>query len=285
MASPRLGSVLFTDLFADGREALLSCFLGLHDLVRLDSAYCNRDLRPRLLAFLRSPGVMIVGEVTVDLTTERGRLLQSWLLARGLLAQHVVIVSPASSDAESFPLNTAQLMSLRYNAHGRLPVVVPLLRSSSPACPSLRSLRILCGDFDEHSLVEILNGSPALQKLNVRVCSFRHFGISGMLQANSDTARMGTALMRSILRAGPTALTELRVDDINALSLGLAMTDVDVEALTSRCRNLTTLSIRDAVLVTDIGIAAAEDSLMCAPVRSRRNARSCDMYLFDSALF
>jgi hypothetical protein len=102
--------------------------------------------------------------------------------------------------------------------------------------------------------VALLLACPALQRLFLRV-----FFTKWRLQASTVGAPTVTTLSRilldSLVRAGPTALHTLMVDEASGLHLGQQTSDVDVGKLVDRCPKLTRLRLSSATLISNVGLA------------------------------
>jgi hypothetical protein len=95
---------LITDFSEDVRRHFIATWLTLEDVCRLDTAYCNKQQRPILLATLRSEQLVMGGEITVS--DSRLRLLN----ARGISAIDVHFdESCSSASIDASPELTAWL--------------------------------------------------------------------------------------------------------------------------------------------------------------------------------
>jgi hypothetical protein len=212
---------------------VLSDWSGLHDLARLDSAVCNHDYRPQLLALLRF-STFILSTTTSVTGNEAKRLLLEWLTKRALKRKFFMI---------RYDVECSLIMEFAEGTGGE--PVRPL------SLEHWTGLSVLKGD-----------AADALRNLSVVRCgtkSTRYFDRNCFtnLQSLHLVGEYSATTAKSLLQACPN-LTDLRLKDTHIEDTGL-------QTMPNRTLRLETLMLYVCSKITDAAVAFLSPS--CSALR------------------
>jgi hypothetical protein len=262
-------------------STVLGDWCGLHDLARLDSAVCNHDYRPQLLALIRF-STFILSTTTSVTGDEAKRLLLEWLTKRALKREYFMIrydveCSLIMEFAESTGgehVRTLNLSDMKEETAGTFSAVFS-------HCKNIANIDL--DNLEHWTGLSVLKGdaADALRNLSVVRCgtkSTRYFDRNCFtnLQSLHLVGEYSATTVKSLLQACPN-LTDLRLKDTHIEDTGLQtmpnrtlrletlmlyvcskITDAAVAFLSPRCSALRTLGVESCKHVTS---AALEEFL------------------------
>ena len=234
-----------TDLLAD----ILTKWLHIRDVGRLDSAHCNKAQRNELLQFLDNDTLVFPMVISVW----KGML--EWVLRRRVRMEGFVFERNFNLLFESttnfIALNGQHISNLCFNSCDRETLLDPLTDVSF-ACPNLQIVSF--GKCEIKSCIRgILTGCKKLYRLHFENCT----NISDTCVAKIHCPSITQLVMKDC--ATDSALTAFANACPNLLSLELeqgSLTDASFIAIADNCPALMLLTIESVCAISDVAVVS-----------------------------